>query len=165
MAIEDRPKEDAIPFTSKSGDWIQEGKNGQLLRLSYSNFTNKGFIDLTLYRDGNNKDIQPAKVRLYMSGEDNTDKLFGLSGKGTTKESKPTLYIEAESIRIINTKNKNNVQNAVLGNELLNVLSSLIDTLIEHKHPMESPSVDTISKWKKIKQNLNKILSKGISIS
>lgn len=160
MAI---PTEKEIPILLKSGDYILQNNQNQMIRMSYSNDTDKGYIDIAILNKDNKKDIQGASARIYISGEDNTDKIFGLNGKGSKKESKSVIYIEAENIKLIT--NKANEQQAILGNSTVEFLIEVLDLFALHSHPLESPPIAFKSQIEQLKKKAQQLLSKGIFLS
>lgn len=165
MATKQTPDVKKIPIYLKPGDAISDGVVNQIIRLSFSDFTDAGYIDLAIVSSDAKKDIQPAFARIYISGEDNVDKIFELNGKGASKKSSPSIYIQGENIRFVDSKKKSNVEQAVLGNKLLTWLDKLLTVFDLHVHPMESPSINQKQKIQQLRNELKAILSETVGLT
>ena len=154
-----------MPEILKPGDYIIEGQGGQLFKLSISDETNGNYIDLSVGRNNENKNVRPSKARIYISDLDIVDSKFQLDGKGKNKKRGSCIYIQGDNIRIVGNSKKQEIEQAVLGNQLFEILDELLDTIILHKHPMEVNSIESIPKWKVLKKKLKNILSNNISIN
>lgn len=165
MATTQAPKVKKIPIYLKPGDAISDGIINQVVRLSFSDFTDGGYIDIAVISSDAKKDIQPAFARIYISGEDNVDKIFELGGKGASKKSVPAIYIQGESIRLVDQKKKATVEQAVLGNKLMAWLDKLLTVFDLHVHPMESPSINQKQKIQQLRTELKAILSDTVGLT
>lgn len=155
----------AIVKVKPNDQIVADGVNGQTIYISISDDTEKGFIDISVGRDLEPKDAPNAKVRIYISEDDDPNTKFKLTGKGPNSKQGSCVYIEGTNIRLIGSDGKDAVNQAVLGNELYEWLTQLINSLIAHSHPMESTSVNQQSTWINLKNKLQKILSKNIGIN
>ena len=161
---EEYPIEKEIPFSPKGGDYFVSGKNNQMIRFSFSDFTDKGYIDLSVLRTESNKSVQDATGRIFISTKDDIDSIFKLKGKGTKNKESSAIYIQADNIVLVSTKDRN-IESAVKGQSLIEILKEILKILKEHKHPMESPSIESLPKIVELEKKLDTILSKYISLS
>lgn len=157
------PTEKQIPVKIKPGDFYYQNQQNQLIRMSFSDLTDKGYIDIAVLNQDNKKDLQGAKVRIYISNEDNVDQIFGLSGPGVKKESKPVIYLEGENIKLVSDKGK--IEQALLGNSTVKFIIKVLDLFGKHKHPLESPPVEFLQQIEQLKKEAQELLSKGVFIS
>jgi hypothetical protein len=163
--VKNAPQVKKIPIYLKPGDALNDGIINQVIRLSFSDFTDAGYIDLAIVSSDAKKDIQPSFARIYVSGNDNVDKMFVLSGKGALKKSVPAIYLQGENIRLVDQKKKNKVEQAVLGNQLLSIMDEFLTIFDTHVHPMESPPIASKTKIKNLKNKLKLMLSETVSLT